>query len=194
MALVAAVVRCSGTPNQMWPISMTPNSCVAALHRWRRRRAEARRASRASARGRAVQPASSRVERREGAQWARPGLKHTSISPLNALKRSNRGRADPHPPTGTSERMRVGRSCLGSRLFRVGGHGRGQLPGLAPASASRPPDPSGRSGPRVSSCQLATGCCYVQTADRGLGRAYEHKLEADGRSWYHGRADLVGAA
>ena len=82
MALVAAVVRCSGTSNQMWPISMTPNSCVAALHRWRRRRAEARRASRASARGRAVQPASSRVERREGAQWARPGLKHTSISPL----------------------------------------------------------------------------------------------------------------
>jgi hypothetical protein len=28
MASVAAVVRWSGTPNQMWPISMTPNSGV----------------------------------------------------------------------------------------------------------------------------------------------------------------------
>lgn len=31
-------------------------------------------------------------------------------------------------------------------------------------------------------CHLAAGCCYVQTADRTLGRAYEHTLEADGRS------------
>lgn len=47
----------------------------------------------------------------------------------------------------------------------------------------------------VTVCRdLVTGCCYVKTADRGLGRAYEHKLEADGRSWYLGRADLVGAA
>jgi hypothetical protein len=43
-------------------------------------------------------------------------------------------------------------------------------------------------------CHLAAGCCYVQTADRTLGRAYEHKLEADGTSWYLGRADLLGAA
>jgi len=43
-------------------------------------------------------------------------------------------------------------------------------------------------------CHLAAGCCYVQTADRSLGRAYEHKLEADGRCWYLGRADLLGAA
>ena len=43
-------------------------------------------------------------------------------------------------------------------------------------------------------CQLAAGCCYVQTADRALGRSYEHKLEADGRSWYLGRAPLLDAA
>jgi hypothetical protein len=43
-------------------------------------------------------------------------------------------------------------------------------------------------------CQLAAGCCYVQTADRTLGRAYEHKLEPDGRCWYLGRAELLRAA
>ena len=42
--------------------------------------------------------------------------------------------------------------------------------------------------------EMAAGCCYVQTADRALGRCYEHKLEADGRCWYLGRADLLGAA
>ncbi len=42
-------------------------------------------------------------------------------------------------------------------------------------------------------CHLAPGCCYVQTADRTLGRCYEHTLEADGRSWYLGRADLLYA-
>ncbi len=42
-------------------------------------------------------------------------------------------------------------------------------------------------------CHLAPGCCYVQTADRTLGRCYEHTLEADGRCWYLGRADLLHA-
>lgn len=43
-------------------------------------------------------------------------------------------------------------------------------------------------------CHLAAGCSYVQTGDRTLGRCYEHKLEADGRTWYLGRADLLDAA
>lgn len=42
-------------------------------------------------------------------------------------------------------------------------------------------------------CGLAVGCCYVQTADRTLGRCYEHKLEPGGRTWYLGRAELVCA-
>ncbi len=43
-------------------------------------------------------------------------------------------------------------------------------------------------------CGLAAGCCYVQTADRTLGRAYEHKLEPNGRSWYLGRAELLATS
>jgi len=43
-------------------------------------------------------------------------------------------------------------------------------------------------------CGLATGCCYVQTADRALGRSYEHKLEPNGRTWYLGRAELLATS
>ena len=42
--------------------------------------------------------------------------------------------------------------------------------------------------------ELAVGCCYVQTADRALGRSYEHKLEPNGRSWYLGRAELLATS
>ena len=43
-------------------------------------------------------------------------------------------------------------------------------------------------------CGLATGCCYVQTADRALGRSYQHKLEPNGRTWYLGRAELLATS
>jgi len=34
----------------------------------------------------------------------------------------------------------------------------------------------------------------VQTADRALGRSYEHKLEPNGRTWYLGRAELLATS